>query len=321
MKKVLITGITGFAGSFLAEHLLTLSTTDQEIHGTYLSESSLENIKSIRDSLSLTQVDLTNFEAVQKLIDSVRPDEIYHLAAFPSPAKSFQDPAGFLSNNINAELYILESLKQSNLLDTRVLIVASSEVYGAVLPEDLPIDENTQLRPVSPYGVSKIAQDYLGMQYFLAYGVGAIRVRPFGHIGPRLSPDFASSIFAKKIAEIEKGKRESVLTVGNLEGKRDLTDVRDIVRGYALLMEKGEKGDVYNLGSGTSYKTGEILEKLLSYSSVAIEVKEDPELFRPNDIPELLCDNTKVKELTGWSAQISLDQSLKDLLEYWRTNV
>lgn len=320
MKKILITGITGFAGSFLAEHLLS-DPSEKKIFGTYISDSGLQNIQHLKDSLSLTRVDLTDFEAVKQLIADCKPDEIYHLAAFPSPAKSFQNPAAFLQNNINGELFILESLKQLEMIDIRVLVISSSEVYGAVNERDLPIDEQTPLRPVSPYGVSKIAQDYLALQYFLAYGIHVVRVRPFGHIGPRLSPDFASSIFAKKIAEIENDTREPVLTVGNLEGKRDLTDVRDIVRAYVLLLEKGEKGEVYNLGSGSAYKTGDILEKLLAHSSVVVTVTQDPELLRPNDIPELRCDNTKVTELTGWKPEISIDQSLQDLLQYWRDNV
>jgi GDP-4-dehydro-6-deoxy-D-mannose reductase len=320
MKKILVTGVTGFAGSFLAEHLLS-QPSDQQIFGTYLSESGLKNVQHLQDSLTLTRVDLTDFESVKKLIEEVKPDEIYHLAAFPSPAKSFHDPAAFLQNNINGELYILESLKQLNMKDTKVLVISSSEVYGAVSAEDLPIDELTPLRPVSPYGVSKIAQDYLGLQYFLAYGLHVVRVRPFGHIGPRLSPDFAPSIFAKKIAEIEKGTREPVLTVGNLDGKRDLTDVRDIVRAYVLLLDKGNKGEVYNLGSGISYKIEDILHKLLENSSAVVTITQDPELLRPNDIPELRCNNKKITELTGWNPEISIDQSLEDLLQYWREQV
>lgn len=320
MKKILITGVTGFAGSFLAEHLISQSS-EHKIYGTYLSDSGLKNIRSIEKSIDLTRVDLTDFDAVKQMISEIQPDEIYHLAAFPSPAKSFQDPSAYLQNNINGELFILESLKQLNMLDTRVLVISSSEVYGAVTEADLPIDELTPLRPVSPYGVSKIAQDFLALQYTLAYGMHIVRVRPFGHIGPRLSPDFASSIFAKKIAEIEKGTRDPILTVGNLEGRRDLTDVRDIVKAYVLLLEKGEKGEVYNLGSGNSYKTADILEKLLSHSTAVVTITQDPELLRPNDIPELRCDNKKIKELTGWNAEISLDQSLADLLQYWREQV
>ncbi len=228
MKTVLITGVTGFAGSFLAEHLLSQHL--YTVHGTYLSEKSLQNIEAHKDSLQLHQTDLTDHEATEKLIGTVKPELLFHLAALPSPAASFKDPALFLQNNINSELYILEALHKQKLHDTRIMIISSAEVYGLVRNEDLPIDELTELRPVSPYGVSKIAQDYLALQYHLSYNLQTIRVRPFGHIGPRLSDQFAASAFAKKIAEIEKGTRQPILTVGNLTARRDLTDVRDMVR-------------------------------------------------------------------------------------------
>lgn len=316
MKKILITGITGFAGSHLAE--LLLQDSDVEIFGTYVSEKNIHAIESLRQRIQLRKVELTNYEEVENLISEIMPDIIYHLAALPSPADSFKNPALYLQNNINAELYLLEAVKTHELLQTKILIISTSEVYGLVGQEDLPIDEDTPLRPVSPYGVSKIAQDFLGLQYHLAYNLSIVRVRPFGHIGPRLSEQFASSSFAKKIAEIEAGKREPILTVGNLDSRRDLTDVRDIVRAYKLLIEKGIVGDVYNLGSGISYKTGYILTTLLSYSKTPIEIKTDTSLFRPNDIPELRCDNRKIKELTGWEPTVSLETSLQDTLDYWR---
>lgn len=316
-KRILITGISGFAGSHLAEYLV--SQNSSQIFGTYLNDATNANLKNIQDGLTLKQCDLTDFASVKSLIAEVRPDEIYHLAAFPSPADSFKDPSGFMQNNINAELFILEALRGEKLFTTKVLVISSAEIYGSVDAEDLPMDEATSLNPVSPYGVSKIAQDFLGLQYFNAYGMPVIRVRPFGHIGPRLSPQFATSAFAKKIAEIEKGNREPILTVGNLDAKRDITDVRDMVKAYSLMMEKGKAGDVYNLGSGKAIQTKEILDTLLSFSTAKIEVKTDESLLRPNDIPELRCDNTKMKNLTNWEATISLETSLKDTLEYWRT--
>ena len=316
MKTVLITGISGFAGSFLAEYLV--SKHQYTIHGTYLSDSSLQNLSAITNELSLHQIDLTEKNPVEKLIAELKPDLIFHLAAFPSPSASFDDPSGFLQNNINAELFILEALRKNDLQNTRTLVVSSAEVYGLVGEKDLPINEDTPLRPVSPYGVSKIAQDFLALQYHLSYKLQTVRVRPFGHIGPRLSPQFAASAFAKKIAEIENGKREPVLTVGNLEARRDLTDVRDMVQAYDVLLQRGISGDVYNIGRGTSYRMQELVDILLSFSKVKIEIQQDKKLLRPNDIPELRCDNTKMQKLTGWEATRSIHDSLRDVLEYWR---
>ncbi len=318
-QKVLITGISGFAGSHLAEYLVSQKRYD--ITGTYLSESSLKNLSNIRDKVQLTQIDLTNADAVSKLITSVRPDLLFHLAALPSPAGSYKNPTQYLQNNINAEVNLLEALKNEQMTSTRVLVISSSEIYGLVSTGDLPIDEDTPLKPVSPYGVSKIAQDYLGLQYFLAHKLSIVRSRPFGHLGPRLSEQFVASAFSKKIAEIEKQKREPVLTVGNLEAKRDLTDVRDMVKAYELLLVKGKLGEVYNIGSGVSYKIKNLLDMLLSFSEVKITIKTDSELFRPNDIPELLCDNTKMSKLTGWKPTIPIKESLKDTLDYWRSIV
>lgn len=318
MKKALITGITGFAGSHLAEHLVEVNR--YEISGTYNTSKTHKNLQSIQEKLQLHQADLTDFASTKHLLETIKPEIIFHLAAFPSPAESFKDPAAFLNNNISAELNVLEAAKQLGLTETKILIVSSSEIYGQVKPEDLPIDEETILRPVSPYGVSKIAQDYLGMQYFMAYNMPIIRVRPFGHIGPRLSPEFVVSAFSKKIAEIEKGKREPILTVGRLDSRRDLTDVRDMVKAYALLIEKGEAGEVYNAGRGQSYQIKDLLDMLLSLSTVKVEVTEDPSLLRPNDIHELRCDNTKIENTTGWKAEILLEKSLEDTLNYWREN-
>ncbi len=317
MKKVFITGISGFAGSHLAEHLL-ISESDIEIYGTYVLDSGLENLADIKNKLRLTKVNLTDFTAVRKLISSIEPEQVYHLAALPSTAESLNDPASFLSNNINAELYILEALRKQKLFSSRVLIIGSGMIYGRVKPEDLPVDEETPLSPATPYDVSKITQDFMGLQYFNAYNMQIIRARPFNHAGSRLSDHLVISAFCKQIAAIEKGKRKSVLTVGNLDAKRDFTDVRDMVRAYSLLMEKGIAGDVYNLGSGKSHKIGDLLSKLLSFSHSKIEVRIDKNLSRPNDIPDIVCNPAKLENLTGWKPKVPIEQTLRDTLEYWR---
>jgi GDP-4-dehydro-6-deoxy-D-mannose reductase len=316
MKKVLITGITGFAGSYLAEHLL--STREYDVSGTFLFEKSLSNVEQVKDKLNLIKADLSEEKSVSKIVEDIRPDIIFHLAALTSPADSFKNPTATLNNNISLQVNLLEAVRKFDLLNTKILITSSADVYGRVTKENLPIDEETPLMPTNPYSVSKIAQDFLGLSYFLAYKSKVIRVRPFNHVGPRQSPNFVVSAFAKQIAEIEKDKKEPILSVGNLEAKRDFTDVRDMVKAYLLAIEKGEDGEVYNIGSGVSHKIADILNKLISMSSSKIEIKKDPTRFRPSDDPELICDNSKFNKLTGWQPQISLEKTLKDTLDYWR---
>ena len=320
MKKVLITGISGFAGSYLAE--LLLSKKEYNVSGTYLLEDSVKkNIGKIKDNVRLIKVDLTNAKQVNFIIKSIKPDLVFHLAALSYTASSFKTPLSTLENNIAAQMNVLSAIKDNNLLNTKVLVVSSAEVYGLVKKEDLPIGEDTKLMPTSPYAVSKIAQDFLGLQYFLSYNLKIVRVRPFNHIGPRQSPNFAVSAFAYNIAEIEKKRMEPVIPVGNLTPRRDFTDVRDMVGAYVLAIEKGKFGEVYNIGSQKSYRISEILNNLLKLSEVKIKVQVDRSKFRPVDIPELLCDATKFRKLTMWRPMIPIEKTLKDTLDYWRSIV
>ena len=239
--------------------------------------------------------------------------------AGPRRAKfNLQSTSSTFQGTSDTFLNLLEAVKKAKLKDTRILVVSSGEIYGAVSKKDLPINENTVLKPTSPYSVSKITQDFLGLQYHLSYKLKIIRVRPFNHIGPRQSPAFVVSAFAKKIAEIEKNKREPVLSVGNLESARDFTDVRDMIKAYVLAVEKGKEGEVYNLGSGRSYKISEILDKLFSLSNVKIKIEIDKNLLRPTDIPDLVCDGAKFTKFTNWKPKIPIDVTLKDTLDYWR---
>jgi GDP-4-dehydro-6-deoxy-D-mannose reductase len=318
-KKILITGATGFVGIHLLEQIINAQNAD--LYGTYHSESSLENISNHKEKINLTKLDLQSEENVNKLIEVVKPDIIYHLAASTSAAESFKSPKETVVNNITSEINLLEAVKNNNLLATKILIVSSAEVYGDVKKEDLPIDEDTPFNPTNPYAVSKLAQDFLGRQYFLAYKLNIIRVRPFNHIGPGQSDNFVVSSFAKKIVEIEKGKREPVLPVGNLEARRDFTDVRDMVKAYILLMERGILGEVYNIGLGKSFKIADILDQLISISGVKVKIESDKSLFRPIDNPDFVCNYSRLKSITGWVPEIALEKTLTDVINYWRSKI
>lgn len=317
-KKVFITGLTGFVGSHLADYLLSLNR--YEISGTYISPKSLSLISHIQEKVKPIQVDLMDEGVVQKVIREEKPDIVFHLAALAATGESIGNPKVVLTTNVILELNVFEAIRKANLLNCVVVVPSSALIYGAVKKEYLPIKENTPLFPTNSYAVSKIGQDYLALQYFLSYGMHIVRARPFNHIGPRQSPGFAVADFAKKIAEIEKGIKPNVMTVGDTSSKRDFTDVRDVVRAYGVLMEKGEKGEAYNIGSGKSHSIQSILEMLLSFSTVSIRVETDKKLLRPSDASDLVCDNAKIRQL-GWEPHIPLERSLKDTLDYYRSIV
>ncbi len=318
MKKILITGATGFVGEYLAEYLISLYT--YEIYGTYRSESA-KNVSSINGKINFVQVDLTDRDQVKKALVKIQPDGIFHLAAQAVIGESIARPLETLHTNIDGELLLFETLRELQMTNTRVMSVLSADVYGYVKPSDLPIDEDTPFRPGNPYAVSKVACDALAYQYFRSYKLPIIRVRPFTHIGSRQKPGFVTVDFAKQIAEIEKGQQASIMKVGNLDAKRDFTDVRDVVRAYALLMEKGEPGEVYNIGSGVSHEIKEVLDFFIAHANVQITSETDPARLRPSDIPDFVCDATKLYNLTGWKPEISFETSLQDILDYWRTQV
>jgi GDP-4-dehydro-6-deoxy-D-mannose reductase len=315
--RALITGVTGFAGSHLAEYLV--AHTDLETWGTDISSND-RNIAEIRDDLHFVEGDMSEPEVVSTILTEAQPDYVFHLAAQAFVPLSWRDPWQTIANNIRAQLNILQTLADSGV-KPRVLIVGSADEYGMITPDELPIAEATPLRPYSPYAVSKIAQDMLGYQYHVSHDLAVVRVRPFNHIGPRQSPAFVTSDFAKQIAEIEAGLREPQIYVGNLEAKRDFTDVRDMVRGYYLALEYGEVGEVYNLAAERAYSIREILDMLLAMSEIEIEVLSDPERLRPSDVPVVVGDCTKFRQRTGWQATISLQDSLRDILDFWRERV
>jgi len=314
--RALITGISGFVGSHLAEYLL--EHTDWQVAGTVYGPE--DNIEHLRDRLELYPAELSELETVTSVIEQAKPDYIFHLAAQPLVSLSRRDPWATLANNIRLQLNILEAVARLGST-TRILVVGSSEEYGLVQPDELPIKETNPLRPTSPYAVSKVAQDMLGLQYHLSHKLFTVRVRPFNHIGPRQRLGFVAPDFARQIAEAEAGLQGPVIQVGNLEPQRDFSDVRDVVRGYHLLITQGEPGEVYNLGSEQARSVRELLEKLMAMSKVPITIEQDPERLRPTDVPVMVSDSTKLREQTGWRPRISFEQSLQDVLDYWREQV
>lgn len=316
-KRVLITGVSGFVGSHLLD-LLARRKTIYELYGIVRERSPLENIRHNLDSIKLINCDLINQSTVLNVAKEIEPDHIYHLAGESSVKLSWGGALSMVNNNIIATLNILEALRTENCRETRLLLACSSEEYGLVSEDDIPLKEETPLKPASPYGVSKAAVDMFGYQYYLSYGVKVIRIRAFNHTGPRRAAVYALSNFAKQIAEIEKGTRERKVHVGNLSATRDYTDVRDVVRGYEMAMEHCEPGDVYNLCSSKGYKIGALLEMLTKLSTCTIEIVQDKERMRPVDLPIIVGDNSKFTKATSWGPQISIERMLEDLLNYWR---
>jgi GDP-4-dehydro-6-deoxy-D-mannose reductase len=316
--RIFITGITGFVGSHLAE--FALDREGVEVYGAVRWRSRMDNVEHIEDRIHLLDCDLRDNVAVRNALKSVKPDYIFHLAAQSFVPTSWKAPAETLTTNILSELNLLESIRDLEL-DTRMQVAGSSEEYGLVHEDEAPIKEDNPLRPLSPYGVSKVAQDYLAYQYNQSYGIFTVRTRAFNHTGPRRGQVFVTSNFCRQVALIEKGKKDPVIEVGNMEARRDFSDVRDIVRGYWLSLEKGEPGDVYNLGSGKAITIQQLLDLILTMSDVRIEVRQMPERMRPSDVQLLLCDFSKFNRVTGWKPEIPLEKTVKDLLDYWRERV
>lgn len=313
--RVLITGITGFVGSHLAELALARGA---EVAGSVRAGSRSDHIEHVREQLRLVECDLRDAASVHALVADTRPDRIVHLAGQSSVAASWQAPAETFTTNVLGQLHLLEGMRQLGST-ARLLVIGSGEEYGLVEPEDLPIRETAPLRPLSPYAVSKVAQDLMGYQYFRSHGLDVVRARAFAHTGPRLAESFATSSFARQVAEIEAGLRPPVVEVGDLKPRRDVTDVRDIVRGYWLLLERGTPGEVYNLCSGVDRSIERVLHLLIDLAAVrGIEVRTDAARFRPGDVPALRGSPDKIAHTLGWRPQIPLEQTLTDLLDYWR---
>jgi len=315
MRRVLVTGVTGFAGSHLVDFMLERG--DVEIWGIQRWRSRTENIEHFRDRIHLLECDLRDAESTRDTIERVRPDWIFHLAAQSFVPTSWRAPTESLTTNVLGQLHVFEACRRTGI-SPRIQIACSSEEYGMVHEDELPIKESNPLRPLSPYAVSKVTQDLLAYQYFMSYQTDVVRTRGFNHEGPRRGPVFVASDFAKQVADIEAGRRPPVIHVGNLEARRDFTDVRDMVRAYWLALEKGVPGEVYNLASGKAWRIRDVLDLLLGMTKVKIEVRTDPTRLRPSDVPVLLGDTSRFHAATGWQTTIPFERTLADMLDYWR---
>ncbi|HXQ43931.1 MAG TPA: GDP-mannose 4,6-dehydratase [Acidimicrobiales bacterium] len=296
--RALVTGANGFVGSWLT---------------AYLRDQGDEVVGIDRE------VDITDAEAVRHAFVAASPDAVYHLAARANVGESWVDPEDVLQVNAVGTLHVLEAARACPA-PPRVLLTSSAEVYGSVVEDQLPVTETTPLAPVTPYAASKVAAEYLGVQAHLAYGLPVVRVRPFNHVGPGQSSGFVVAALAARIVEAARAGATSI-AVGNLGARRDLTDVRDIVRAYRLLMATGTPGEVYNVCSGRDVAISEVADRLLDLADTTLELVPDSELMRPVDVPVVRGDPSKIHDATGWEPELDLDTTLRDVLEQWREPV
>jgi len=322
MTKSLITGITGFVGSHLADYLIEKG---EEVQGIYRWRSRNDSIKHIKDKITLIPCDLTDSTSVTRCLEETRPDYIFHLAAQSYVTDSFTQPNATVQANIVGTLNLLEgirALKKKEGYDPVVHVCSSSEVYGQVRPNEVPIKETNPFRPANPYAVSKVGEDMFALQYWLSYGIKTIRTRMFTHTGPRRIMDSAEIAFAKQIIRIERGEQNPVVKVGNLKSVRTFADVRDAVKAYHLLVRKCTPGEAYNIGGNTTMEIGDMLDMLINLSPKkdSIRVEVDEKLLRPSDVTLQIPDISKFVNETGWQPEIPFEKTLEDILNYLRKN-
>ncbi len=326
MKRTLITGVTGMVGSHLADYLL--ENTDWEIYGLLRWNDKLDNIDHLvqninnKERVYLEYGDINDYASMLSVLDKVKPDYVFHLAAQSYPKTSFESPLETLETNILGTAKLLDAIRRLKL-DPVIHVCASSEVFGRVPKEFLPIHEDVTFHPASPYAISKVGTDLVGRFYAEAYGMTVMTTRMFTHTGPRRGDVFAESTFAKQIAMIEAGLQEPVIKVGNLDSLRTWSDVRDAVRAYHMLVTiNPTSGEYYNIGGTHTCSVRDMLNHLVSLSTVKdIKVEIDPERLRPIDADLQVPDTTKFSNHTGWKPEIPFEKTMKDLLEYWRNSV
>lgn len=316
-KKVLITGITGFAGSHLMDYLLT--HTDYEVYGIKRVNSSLRNIHHALDKITLLDADLLDETSLVKVLREVCPEQIYHLGALSWVTPSWDMPAVYMQTNAVGTINLFEAMRVTGC-QARVLTSATPEEFGDVPKEMLPITEETRIKPINPYAASKVAQDMVCITYHASYGMDIVRTRAFNHEGARRERHGAIASFAYQIARIEHGLQEPVIKVGNLSATRNFTDVRDTVRAYYLAMEKGVSGELYLIGTDQIYTMKQVLDMLIAASPKADEIKieVDPARVRPTELMTFIGDYSKFQGMSGWKIQYKLQETLESVLDYWR---
>ena len=317
--RVLITGISGFVGLHLAEHLLG-SHPEVELFGLRRWRSEMPAAPALVPAIRIVDGDLLDAPSLVRVLQASRPEVIFHLAASSSVAGSWDTPAEMVQVNVLGTLHLLEAVRQLEM-DARVVLACSAEAYGVVQESELPIRESQPFRPVSPYAVSKAAVDLLGYQHWQAFGLGTVRMRFFNHCGPRQPARFVVSSLARQVAEIEAGLRPPHVVVGNLDVRRDFVDVRDAARAYWLAAVRGVPGEAYNVAGGRARSIRAVLDHLLALTDTPVEVVFDPARLRPAELQVLEGDATRFREATGWRPEITFEQTLADTLNYWRTTL
>jgi GDP-4-dehydro-6-deoxy-D-mannose reductase len=308
-KRCLITGCDGFIGRFLTDLLLNEGI---KVYGAV--KKFTEQCEVLKDIITVLEYDLLQKERAAEVMTEVKPDYVIHLAAWADIPSSWKDPEKAITTNTLGTLYLLEGIRKAGINPT-VEVICSSAEYGLCRPDEIPVREDKEFRPASPYAVSKIGEDMLAYLYWSCYGMKIVRVRPFHITGPGKEPD-AYSDFSRGIVAIERGKKKA-LEVGNLEAVRDIVDVRDCARAMWRLILKGQAGEAYNICSGRGYKIADMLARLVSLSTKDIKVKPNPAKMRPADDPVLIGDSSKLRGL-GWEPQIPIEKTMADILDYWR---
>lgn len=308
--RSLVIGGAGFVGKYLVRHLLELK------HEVIITKMPMEEARV--EGAAVYDLDILDKATVTELLEKISPDLVFHLAAQSSVSMSWKNPQQTVDVNVKGSVNVLDGLR-SMKKKARILLIGSGEEYGQVFPSETPVCETNPLRPGNIYAATKACQNMIGRIYAQAYGMNLVMVRAFNHIGPDQSPVFVAADFCRQAALIETGMQEAVIRVGNLEAKRDFTDVRDVVHAYVLLAEKGQAGETYNVGSGHAVSIGDVLKLVLKQSAVEIQVEVDEEKLRPVDVPVMEADVRKVWRDVGWKAQIQLEQTIGDMMEYWRS--